>query len=327
MNRAVIPPQTRTFLEFERPIGELMAKVDELRLLSTTTPELSLRDEISQLEDKVRSLTEDIFSKLTPWQKTQLSRHPDRPYAGDYLESVFQNFVELHGDRNASDDKAMITGMALLEDIQVMVIAQEKGRGTKDRVYRNFGMPRPEGYRKALRMMLMAEKFRLPIICLIDTPGAFPGKDAEERGQAEAIARNLREMIKLTVPIICVVIGEGGSGGALAIGLGNRVLMMQYAIYSVISPEGCASILWKDSAKADLAAEALRLTAEEVLTHKVVDGVIPEPVGGAHRNPAKASDLLREHLLGHLRELSRLSPSQLAKQRFDKFMAMGAQEE
>ncbi|NGZ28825.1 MAG: acetyl-CoA carboxylase carboxyltransferase subunit alpha, partial [Magnetococcales bacterium] len=235
MNRAVIPPQTRTFLEFERPIGELMAKVDELRLLSTTTPELSLRDEISQLEDKVRSLTEDIFSKLTPWQKTQLSRHPDRPYAGDYLESVFQNFVELHGDRNASDDKAMITGMALLEDIQVMVIAQEKGRGTKDRVYRNFGMPRPEGYRKALRMMLMAEKFRLPIICLIDTPGAFPGKDAEERGQAEAIARNLREMIKLTVPIICVVIGEGGSGGALAIGLGNRVLMMQYAIYSVIS--------------------------------------------------------------------------------------------
>ncbi|ABK45712.1 acetyl-CoA carboxylase carboxyltransferase subunit alpha [Magnetococcus marinus MC-1] len=318
--------QARNFLEFERPIGELMAKVDELRHLSSNS-DINIEEQIQQLEQKARTLTVEIFAKLTPWQKTQLSRHPDRPYTSDYLELVFDDFVELHGDRRYADDLALIAGMARLNGRDVMVMGQEKGRGTKEKVTRNFGMPRPEGYRKALRLMKMAEKFRMPIIALIDTPGAYPGKGAEQRGQAEAIARNLKEMVMLKVPMISVVVGEGGSGGALAIGMGNRVMMMQYAIYSVISPEGCASILWKDAGKASLAAEAMRLTADEILETGVIDGIVPEPVGGAHRNREEAARLLKVHLVKQLDGLLALSPEELQQQRYEKFMAMGELEE
>ncbi|MEO5377488.1 MAG: acetyl-CoA carboxylase carboxyltransferase subunit alpha [Magnetococcus sp. DMHC-6] len=321
-NQNQSPTLSRTFLEFERPIAELMAKIDELRHLSSSS-EINIYPEILRLEEEARKLTDRIFCNLTPWQKTLLSRHPDRPIASDYLQIVFQNFKELHGDRIFADDKAIIAGLAQIDDIDVLVICQEKGRGTKEKVFRNFGMPRPEGYRKALRLMQLAEKFDLPIITLIDTPGAYPGKGAEERGQAEAIARNLKEMIKLTVPVISIVIGEGGSGGALAIGIGNRVLMMQYAIYSVISPEGCASILWKDASKAHLAAEAMRLTAEEILELNVIDEIIPEPIGGAHRNLEETSTLLSNYIVKHLKELKKMSPAMLVQQRFDKFLSMG----
>ncbi|MBF0294833.1 MAG: acetyl-CoA carboxylase carboxyltransferase subunit alpha [Magnetococcales bacterium] len=313
---------SQTFLEFERPIGELMSKIDDLRLLSNSS-EINISQDIARLEQESVNLTERIFSKLTPWQKTLLSRHPDRPFTSDYLNSVFTNFRELHGDRVFGDDESIIAGLAMLDNRDIMVIGQEKGRGTKEKVRRNFGMPRPEGYRKAIRLMHMAEKFRLPIICLIDTPGAYPGKGAEERGQAEAIARSLKVMASLEVPIISVVIGEGGSGGALALGMGNRVLMMQYATYSVISPEGCASILWKDASKAELASEALRLTAQEILELHVIDEIVPEPVGGAHRDPATAAAILKRHLLDHLNDLERKSPSVLIKERFEKYMAMG----
>ena len=313
---------SRTFLDFERPIGELMGKIDELRFLSTNS-EIDIDGEIVRLEDEATKLTERIFSRLTPWQKTHLSRHPDRPYALDYLGTVFEGFQELHGDRNFGDDRSIVGGLAILDGLDVMVIAQEKGRGTKEKVVRNFGMPHPEGYRKALRLMKLAEKFGLPIITLIDTPGAYPGKGAEERGQSEAIARNLKEMVGLKVPVVAVVIGEGGSGGALAIGVGNRVLMMQYAIYSVISPEGCASILWKDAGKADLAAEALRLTAQDIQELNIIDEIVPEPVGGAHRNPQEAAELLKECLTRHLRELQKKSPAELSEERFQKFLAMG----
>ena len=313
---------SRTFLEFERPIGELMAKIDELRLLSDKS-DINIAHEINRLEDEARNLTTRIFSKLTPWQKTLLSRHPDRPYSSDYLQTVFTGFRELHGDRTFADDKAIIGGLAAIDGMDVMVISQEKGRGTKKRVLCNFGMPRPEGYRKALRLMKLAEKFQLPIITLIDTPGAYPGKGAEERGQAEAIARNLKEMISLKTSVICVVIGEGGSGGALALGVGNRVLMMQYATYSVISPEGCASILWKDSAKAELAAETLKITAEEIMALGVIDDIIPEPIGGAHRHPKEAAKTIKTSIVRHLETLSKKTPEQLAQERFEKFMAMG----
>ncbi|MBF0181257.1 MAG: acetyl-CoA carboxylase carboxyltransferase subunit alpha [Magnetococcales bacterium] len=313
---------SQTFLEFERPIGELMSKIDDLRLLSNSS-EINISQDIARLEQESVNLTERIFSKLTPWQKTLLSRHPDRPFTSDYLNTVFTNFKELHGDRVFGDDESIIAGLAMLDNRDVMVIGQEKGRGTKEKVRRNFGMPRPEGYRKSIRLMQMAEKFHLPIICLIDTPGAYPGKGAEERGQAEAIARSLKVMAAIHVPIISVVIGEGGSGGALALGMGNRVLMMQYATYSVISPEGCASILWKDASKAELASEALRLTAQEILELKVIDEIIPEPTGGAHRDPAAASAILKHHLLAHLNDLERKSPPMLIKERFEKFMAMG----
>ena len=313
---------SRTFLDFERPIGELVAKIDELRMLSNNS-DINITGEIGRLEDAAQTLTTRIFSKLTAWQKTLLSRHPDRPYSSDYLQTVFSGFRELHGDRTFADDKAIIGGLASLDDIDVMVISQEKGRGTKERVLYNFGMPSPEGYRKALRLMKLAEKFQLPIITLIDTPGAYPGKGAEERGQAEAIARNLKEMISLKTPVICVVIGEGGSGGALALGVGNRVLMMQYATYSVISPEGCASILWKDATKAELAAEALKITAEEIMELGVIDGIIPEPIGGAHRNPEETAETIKTNLVRHLKELLEKTPEQLAEERFEKFMAIG----
>ncbi|MBF0142493.1 MAG: acetyl-CoA carboxylase carboxyltransferase subunit alpha [Magnetococcales bacterium] len=317
---------SRTFLEFERPIGELMAKVDELRELESRS-EIDIAGEIVRLEEEVRQVTGRIFAKLTPWQKTHLSRHPDRPFTTDYLGLVFRDFVELHGDRTFGDDRAVIGGLARLDDRNVMVIGQEKGRGTKEKVLRNFGMPSPEGYRKALRLMKLAEKFSLPIICLVDTPGAYPGKGAEERGQAEAIARLLKTMIQLTVPVISVVIGEGGSGGALALGLGNRVLMMQYATYSVISPEGCASILWKDAAKAEVAAGAMRITAEEILELKVIDAIVREPLGGAHRHPEEAARLLREALIHHLQELMGKPGEVLTRERYEKFLAMGMVQE
>ncbi|MBF0152687.1 MAG: acetyl-CoA carboxylase carboxyltransferase subunit alpha [Magnetococcales bacterium] len=310
------------FLEFEKPIGELMIKVEELRHLSTTS-DLDLGKDIVSLDDKVRALTEEIFSRLTPWQKTLLSRHPDRPYTSDYLKMVFTDFTELHGDRKFSDDLAIIGGLAELDGITVMVIGQEKGRGTREKVIHNFGMPGPEGYRKALRLMKLAEKFHLPVITLIDTPGAYPGKGAEERGQAQAIADSLKEMIRLRTPTVAVVIGEGGSGGALALGVSNRVLMMQHAIYSVISPEGCASILWKDSSKAELAAEALRLTASEILELKVIDDIIPEPIGGAHRDPQAAGTALRDYLIRHVRDLLAISPEDLVRERRKKFLSMG----
>lgn len=313
---------SRTFLDFERPIGELMAKIDELRMLSDNS-DIDIEEEIARMSEEARNLTTRIFSKLTSWQKTHLSRHPDRPYASDYLESAFTGFEELHGDRNYADDKAIIGGLAAIDGIDVMVVCHEKGRGTKERVVHNFGMPRPEGYRKSLRLMKLAEKFQLPIITLIDTPGAYPGKGAEERGQSEAIACCLKEMISLKTPVISVIIGEGGSGGALAMGIGNRVLMMQYAIYSVISPEGCASILWKDAGKAELAAEALKITAEEILELGVIDSIIPEPIGGAHRDPESATNLLKTHLVQNLKELMQKNPEQLAQERFEKFMNMG----
>ena len=313
---------SRTFLDFERPIGELMGKIDELRFLSDKS-EINISQEIARLEEEVRNLTQRIFAKLTPWQKTHLSRHPDRPYTSDYLETMFTGFRELHGDRNFGDDPAIIGGLAVIDGIDVVVIGQEKGRGTKEKVIRNFGMPRPEGYRKALRLMKLAEKFRLPVITLIDTPGAYPGRGAEERGQSEAIARNIKEMVGLASPIISIVIGEGGSGGALAIGVGNHVMMMQYAIYSVISPEGCASILWKDATKADLASEALKLTAQEILEAKVIDEIIPEPIGGAHRDPVQAANSMRGCIVENLKKLMGKSPEALQRQRFEKFFGMG----
>jgi acetyl-CoA carboxylase carboxyl transferase subunit alpha len=313
---------SRTFLDFERPIGELMGKIDELRYLSDTS-DIDITQDITRLEEESERLTDRIFSKLDAWQKTHLSRHPDRPYALDYLEHTFSDFQELHGDRNFGDDTAIVAGLAKLDGRDVMVIAQEKGRGTKAKVHRNFGMPRPEGYRKALRLMKLAEKFKMPIISLVDTQGAYPGKGAEERGQAEAIARNIKEMVTLKVPVVVVVIGEGGSGGALAIGVGNRVLMMEYATYSVISPEGCASILWKDASKANLAAEALKVTPKEILELGLIDEIIPEPRGGAHRDPEKAAKLLKSHILKHLKELESQSEEQLADDRFNKFISMG----
>ncbi len=313
---------SHTFLEFERPIGELMSKIDDLRLLSDSS-DINISEEITRLEQETANLTERIFAKLTPWQKTLLSRHPDRPFTTDYLETVFTGFTELHGDRIFGDDEAIIGGLAIIDNIDIMLIGQEKGRGTKEKVRRNFGMPRPEGYRKALRLMKLAEKFKLPIVCLIDTPGAYPGKGAEERGQAEAIARNLKEMAALKVPIISIVIGEGGSGGALALGMGNQVLMMQYATYSVISPEGCASILWKDASKAELASEALRLTAQDILELKVIDEIIPEPTGGAHRNPIEAATILKQRITHHLHEQCKKNHHTLIKERFEKFMSMG----
>ncbi|MBF0193258.1 MAG: acetyl-CoA carboxylase carboxyltransferase subunit alpha [Magnetococcales bacterium] len=313
---------SRTFLDFERPIGELMGKIDELRYLSDTS-DIDITQDLSGLEEEADKLTDRIFSKLDAWQKTHLSRHPDRPYSLDYLETTFTDFQELHGDRTFGDDTAIVAGLAKLEGRDVMVVAQEKGRGTKAKVHRNFGMPRPEGYRKALRLMKLAEKFNLPIICLVDTQGAYPGKGAEERGQAEAIAKNIKSMVTLRVPVVVVVIGEGGSGGALAIGVGNRVLMMEYATYSVISPEGCASILWKDASKANLAAEALKVTPNEILELGLIDEVIPEPRGGAHRNPEEAAKLLQIHIIKYLDELEKMTPEQLIEDRFNKFISMG----
>ena len=309
------------FLDFEKPIVELEQKIKELRDYSTDSVDFS--SDIKKLEKKADKLREEIFSNLTRWQRTQLARHQNRPYTLDYINHIFTDWFEVHGDRNYRDDPALVCGFARLDGESCVVIGHQKGRDTKEKVYRNFGMPNPEGYRKALRVMQMAEQFGLPIFTFIDTPGAFPGIGAEERGQAEAIARNLREMAALTVPIIVTVTGEGGSGGALAIAVGNRVVMMQYSVYAVISPEGCAAILWSDGTRGPEAAEALKLTSMDIdALGTVIDDIIPEPVGGAHNDHQAAAAAVKERLKCHLAELSELSAEELVEQRYQKFRAM-----
>ena len=310
------------FLDFEQPIAELEAKIEELRNVEFDN-KINISDALKQLEERSQALTESIFSDLTDWQISQLSRHPGRPYTLDYIEHIFTEFHELHGDRSYADDPAIVCGLARLDGQPVMVIGHQKGRDTKEKIYRNFGMPRPEGYRKALRVMKMAERFKLPVITLIDTPGAYPGIGAEERGQSEAIARNLFEMAKLKTPIICTIIGEGGSGGALGIGVADRVLILENAYYSVISPEGCAAILWKDRANAAKAAAALRITAKDLLELKLVDEVVPEPLGGAHTDMNATAVTLKAHLLKHLEEILALTVPERLKKRYEKFRAHG----
>ena len=314
------------FLDFEQPIAELVAKIEELKRVGFDN-EINISEEIARLEEKSRKLTESVFTSLTAWQISRLSRHPLRPFTLDYVEMLFDDFEELHGDRAFADDPAIVGGVARIDDRPVLILGHQKGRDTKEKIIRNFGMPRPEGYRKALRLMRLAERFRLPIFCFIDTPGAYPGIGAEERGQSEAIARNLFEMSRLRVPIICTVIGEGGSGGALAIGVGDRLLMLQYSTYSVISPEGCASILWKSAEKAELAAEAMGITAPRLLELGLIDELIPEPLGGAHRNPRQMATLLRDALLRHLYDIERESIDCLMDQRYDRLMSYGVYEE
>lgn len=311
------------FLEFEQPIAELQAKIEELRFV-TDDSDINITEEIATLEKKVQTLTSSIFSKLTSWQISQLARHPNRPYAADYIERMFTDFEYLHGDRLYADDHPMIGGVGRLNGKPVMVIGQQKGRDTKEKIKRNFGMPRPEGYRKAMRLMKMAEKFKMPLLTLIDTPGAYPGIGAEERGQSEAIARNLYVLADLKTPVICTVIGEGGSGGALAIGVGDRVNMLQYATYSVISPEGCASILWKSAEKAPQAAEAMGITADRLLELGLIDQVIGEPLGGAHRDVDQMAFSLRENLAENIEILDAIGIDKLLDQRYQRLMSFGA---
>ena len=313
------------FLDFEQPIAELEAKIQELRRASTG-PAVNIETEVNGLQEKLRARTAEIFKALTPWQVSQLARHPQRPYTNDYLGLVFDEFHELAGDRAFADDAAIVGGLARLDGRSVMVIGQQKGRDTKAKIRRNFGMPRPEGYRKALRLMKMAERFKLPLLTFIDTPGAYPGIGAEERGQSEAIARNLLEMAELKIPIVCTVIGEGGSGGALAIGVGDRTLMLEYSTYSVISPEGCASILWKSADKARDAAEALGLTAKRLLEHGLIDKIVPEPLGGAHRDPATMAATLKQAILLELAALERLDVPERLDQRYRRLRSYGAYE-
>ncbi|MBB6341395.1 acetyl-CoA carboxylase carboxyl transferase subunit alpha [Pseudomonas fluvialis] len=310
------------FLDFEQPIAELQAKIEELRLVGNDNA-LNISDEIARLEDKSRSLTKSIFDNLSSWQIAQLARHPRRPYTLDYIDLIFTEFDELHGDRHFSDDAAIVGGIARLEDQPVMVIGHQKGREVREKVRRNFGMPRPEGYRKACRLMEMAERFKLPILTFIDTPGAYPGIDAEERNQSEAIAWNLRVMSRLKTPIIATVVGEGGSGGALAIGVCDRLNMLQYSTYSVISPEGCASILWKTAEKAPDAAEAMGITAERLKGLGIVDKVVGEPLGGAHRDPQAMADALRKELLAQLKVLNKLDSADLLARRYERLMSYG----
>ena len=310
------------FLDFEQPIADLQAKIEELRLVGNDN-ELNIGEEISRLEEKSKSLTKNIFSDLSSWQIARLARHPQRPYTLDYIEHIFTEFEELHGDRHFADDAAIVGGLARLEGIPVMVIGHQKGREVREKVRRNFGMPRPEGYRKACRLMEMAERFKLPIITFIDTPGAYPGIDAEERGQSEAIAWNLRVMSRLKTPIISTVIGEGGSGGALAIGVCDRLNMLEYSTYSVISPEGCASILWKTADKAADAAEAMGVTAERLKGLGIVDKVIDEPLGGAHRDYQQMASDVKQQLLAQLRELQGLETEALLAQRYERLMSYG----
>ena len=311
------------FLDFEQPIAELEAKIEELRHV-TVGAGVNVQDEIARLQSKSDQLTRSIFSKLSPWQVTQLARHPHRPYTFDYLSQAFTGFEELHGDRMFGDDQALVGGLARLEGEAVMVIGHQKGRDTKERVRRNYGMPKPEGYRKALRLMHMADRFGLPLITFIDTPGAYPGLESEERGQSEAIARNLFEMAKLRVPVVSLVIGEGGSGGALAIGVCDRLLMLQFSTYSVISPEGCASILWKSADKKETAAEAMGLTADRLRSLGLVDEVIAEPLGGAHRNPTATAASVKAALLRHLRELQAKPRETLLDERSRRLAGFGA---
>jgi acetyl-CoA carboxylase carboxyl transferase subunit alpha len=314
------------FLDFEKPLIELEQKIRELRDFSTDSVDFT--NDIKKLEKKAEKLRDEIFSNLTRWQRTQLARHQSRPYTLDYIKHIFTDWFEVHGDRNFRDDPALVCGFARLDGEPCVVIGHQKGRDTKEKVYRNFGMPNPEGYRKALRVMQMAEQFQLPIFTFVDTPGAFPGIGAEERGQAEAIARNLREMAALTVPVIVTITGEGGSGGALAVAVGNRVLMMQYSVYAVISPEGCAAILWSDGTRGPEAAEALKLTSMDIDSlGTVIDEIIAEPVGGAHNNHGEAAALVKKCLKKHLAELQGLSPEELVEQRYRKFRAMSVFEE
>ena len=310
------------YLDFEQPIVELEAKIDELRLVESDN-EFNLNDEIAKLQTKSQGLIESIFSNLNPWQVAQLARHPKRPYTLDYVERLFTNFVELHGDRMYADDAAIISGIAKFEDKSVAVIGHQKGRNTKENIKRNFGMPRPEGYRKALRIMELAERFKMPILTFIDTPGAYPGIGAEERGQSQAIALNLERMSSLKVPIICTVIGEGGSGGALAIGVGDYLAMLSYSTYSVISPEGCASILWKDAAKAEDAATALGITAPRLQELGLIDEIIDEPLGGAHRDIDSTCDNVRVSLVNSLDRLQSQTVDQLLSNRFQRLTSYG----
>lgn len=307
------------YMEFEKPLMELEKKIEELAGISG---DMDLTKEIAKLEKKANAVREDIFNNLSRWQTAQIARHINRPFTMDYLNLIFTEFTELHGDRNFGDDHAIVAGLARLDNEPVMVIGHQKGRDTKEKVYRNFGMPNPEGYRKALRLMETAERFKLPIITFVDTPGAFPGIGAEERGQAEAIARNLREMASLTVPIIVVITGEGGSGGALAIAVGDRILMLEYSVYAVISPEGCAAILWSDGTKGAQAAEALKLTAKDILELEVIDEIVKEPVGGAHRDHAAMAATLHEALSRNLAELNKIPAEDLVELRYQKFRKM-----
>jgi len=311
-----------SFLEFEQPIAELEAKIEELRFVSSDA-EVNIGEEIARLRAKSRALTNSIFANLTPWQVAQLARHPQRPYTLDYAASICDEFLELHGDRMYADDLAIVGGFARLDGRPIMLIGHQKGRDTKERVRRNYGMPKPEGYRKALRLMKLAERFRIPVITLVDTPGAYPGVGSEERNQSEAIARNLFEMARLKVPAITAVIGEGGSGGALAIGVCDRLIMLQYSVYSVISPEGCASILWKSADKKELAADAMGITAERLDKLGLVDEVLKEPLGGAHRDPQLMADTLKHALIRHLGEVSQWPEEELVARRYDRLRAQG----
>jgi acetyl-CoA carboxylase carboxyl transferase subunit alpha len=311
------------YLEFEKPLQQLASKVEELELAHRDNPKLNISKEVKQLQNKTDDLLHEIYDQLTPWQISQVSRHPQRPYTNDYIEHIFTNFQELHGDRAFADDPAIIGGLAEFEGEPVMVVGQQKGRDTKERQYRNFGMPRPEGYRKALRLFHLAEKFNLPLITLIDTPGAYPGIGAEERGQSEAIARNLYAMSELKTPSIGVVIGEGGSGGALALGVVDHLMMLQYSTYSVISPEGCASILYKDAKKADIAAESLGITADHLKKAGLADEVIPEPLGGAHRNIEAIMESVRQSLIKQLSRLKKQPIDILLSTRYQRLMSYG----
>jgi acetyl-CoA carboxylase carboxyl transferase subunit alpha len=313
------------YLDFEQPIADLQQKIEELRY-ATAGSGVNLTEEITRLEAKSQELTRQIFNNLSAWQIAQLARHPQRPYAMDYIKALFTEFDELHGDRHFKDDPSIIGGMARLDGRAVMVIGQQKGRDAKERVYRNFGMPMPEGYRKALRLMKMAERFNLPVMTFIDTPGAYPGIGAEERNQSEAIARNLFELARLRTPVIATVIGEGGSGGALAIGVADHLMIAQYGIYSVISPEGCASILFKSAARAQEAAEAMKVTAKDLYEHKLVDEIIPEPLGGAHRDVAGMMSAVKSRLIANLERLRRTPVQQLLATRYERLMSFGAYE-
>jgi acetyl-CoA carboxylase carboxyl transferase subunit alpha len=310
------------YLDFEQPIAALEAKIEELRLVSHDN-DVNITDEVAKLRDKSIKLTEKVFANLTPWDIVRVARHPLRPHTLDYIPLIFDEFDELHGDRHFGDDQAIVGGLARLDGLPVMVIGQEKGRSVKEKVARNFGMPKPEGYRKALRLMNMAERFQVPIITLIDTPGAYPGIDSEERGISEAIAQNLAVMSRLKVPIICVVIGEGSSGGALGIGVGDHLAMLQYSTYFVISPEGCANIIWKTSEKAPQAAEAMGLTSKVLEDLGIVDSTIPEPLGGAHRDPDLSAQRIKAHLIKELNRLQRIPTDEMLKERYDRLMSYG----
>ncbi|MFA5847713.1 MAG: acetyl-CoA carboxylase carboxyltransferase subunit alpha [Thermodesulfovibrionales bacterium] len=318
----------RYYLEFEKPIEELELKIEELKLLSDRK-DMDITSAVKKLEKKAKELRSEIFSNLTPWQKTLLARHPDRPYTLDYINLLSKDFIELHGDRRFADDPAIVGGFATINGASIMLIGHQKGRGTKERIYRNFGQPQPEGYRKALRLMKLAERFKKPIVTFIDTPGAYPGIGAEERGQSEAIATNLMEMSRIKTPITSVVIGEGGSGGALALGVADRIYMLEHSVYSVISPEGCAAILWKkngdiDSKEFSKAADALRLTAQDLIGFKIIDAIIPEPLGGAHRDPEAVAKNILEIILKATEELSAKTAGKLTEERYKRLRKIGS---